>query len=177
MKKSLIIGASSLVLAATPVFGVFAATNPAAVTDNLSVTVDEICTFTRVTGGSGATISNSMTAGALNSNFGSNTFKAVCNAGSGYSVSAVFTALTGSVSGSITYSATTPTSGSGTWTAAKGGTSSTDNIAASNGVLMSKNGPDTSAGTSQQVTYKVSTQSNIAQGTYTGTAKYTLSQS
>ena len=174
MKKSLIIGASSLVFAAAPVFGVFAA-NPA-VQDTLTVTVDEICTFTRNSGGSGATISNSMTAGALNANFGTNTFKAVCNAGSGYSVAAVFTALTGSVSGSIAYSATTPTAGSGTWTAAKGGSSSTDNLAASNAKLIDKSGPDTSSGTSQQVTYKVSTQNDIAQGTYTGTAKYTLTQ-
>lgn len=175
MKKSLIIGASSLVFAAAPVFGVFAA-NPSAVQDTLTVTVDEICTFTRNSGGSGATISNSMTAGALNANFGSNTFKAVCNAGSGYSVAAAFTALTGSVSGSITYSATTPTAGSGTWTATKGGSSSTTNLAASNAKLIDKSGPDTSSGTSQQVTYKVSTQNDIAQGTYTGTATYTLTQ-
>ena len=48
MKKSLIMGATSLVLAATPVFGVFAATgDPAAVTDNLKVTVTEICRVLR----------------------------------------------------------------------------------------------------------------------------------
>ena len=172
MKKSLIIGASSLVFAAAPVFGVFAATNPSAVQDTLTVTVDEICTFTRNSGGSGATISNTMTAGALNASFGSNTFKAVCNAGSGYSVAAVFTALSGSVSGSIAYSATTPTAGSGTWTATVSGS----NIAASGGKLMNTSAPDTSAGTSATVTYKVSTQSDIAQGTYTGTATYTLTQ-
>ena len=173
MKKSLIIGASSLVLAAAPAISAFAASsNPAAVVDNLSVTVDEICTFTRNSGGSGATISNTMTAGALNASFGSNTFKAVCNAGSGYSVAAVFTALSGSVSGSIAYSATTPTAGSGTWTATVSGS----NIAASGGKLMNTSAPDTSAGTSATVTYKVSTQSDIAQGTYTGTATYTLTQ-
>ena len=173
MKKSLIIGASSLVLAAAPAISAFAASsNPTAVVDNLSVTVDEICTFTRNSGGSGATISKTMTAGALNANFGSNTFKAVCNGGKGYSVTAVFSALSGSVSGSIAYSATTPTAGSGTWTA----TVSSSNIAASGGKLMDTAGPDTSAGTSATVTYKVSTQSDIAQGTYTGTAKYTLTQ-
>ena len=173
MKKSLIIGASSLVLAAAPAISAFAASsNPAAVVDNLSVTVDEICTFTRNSGGSGATITDTMTAGALKTNFGSNTFKAVCNAGSGYSVAAVFTALSGSVSGSIAYSATTPTAGSGTWTA----TVSSSNIAASGGKLMNTSAPDTSAGTSATVTYKVSTQSDIAQGTYTGTATYTLTQ-
>ena len=173
MKKSLIIGASSLVLAAAPAISAFAA-NPSAVVDNLSVTVDEICTFERTTGNGSYT--QSMAANALKTDFCTSTFKAICNGGSGYSVAAVFTALTGSVSGSITYSATTPTAGSGTWTAAKGAASSTTNLAASGAKLIDKSGPDTSAGTSQQVSYKVSTQNNIAQGTYTGTATYTLTQ-
>ena len=175
MKKSLILGATSLVLAATPVFGVFAATgDPAAVVDNLSVSITEVCTFERTTGNGNYT--NSMTAGALNANFGSSTFKAICNADDGYSVAAVFTALTGSVAGSIAYSATTPTAGSGTWTAALGASSSTNNMAASGAKLIDKSAADTASGTTQQVTYKVSTQATIAQGSYTGTAKYTLTQ-
>ena len=175
MKKSLILGATSLVLATTPVFGVFAATgDPSAKVDNLSVNVEEVCSFERTTGNGNYT--NSMTAGALNANFGSSTFKAICNADDGYSVAAVFTALTGSVSGSITYSETTPTAGSGTWTATLGGTSATDNMAASGAKLIDKNTADDANGTTQQVTYKVSTQATIAQGSYQGTAKYTLTQ-
>ena len=175
MKKSLIMGATSLVLATTPVFGVFAATgDPAALTDNLSVTVEEICTFSRTTGS--GNYSNSMTANALNANFGTSTFKAICNADDGYSVAAVFSALAGSVSGSIAYSATTPTAGSGTWTATLGASSATNNMAASGAKLIDKSTADDANGTTQQVTYKVSTQATIAQGTYEGTAKYTLTQ-
>ena len=175
MKKSLIIGASSLVLAAAPAISAFAASsNPTAVVDNLSVTVDEICTFERTTGNGSYT--QSMAANALKTDFGTSTFTAICNGGSGFSVAAVFTALTGSVSGSIAYSATTPTAGSGTWTAAKGTSSSTTNLAATGAKLMDTSSASTSSGTVQQVSYKVSTQNNIAQGTYTGTATYTLTQ-
>ena len=173
MKKSLIVSVASLALAAMPIMGVFAA-DPSAVVDNLSVTVDEICTFTRTTGNGNYT--NTMAANAVNNNFGTSTFTAVCNAGSGYTVAAVFTALNGSVSGSIPYAASATSAGTNRWTAVKGASSSTTYIAASNGTLMDTSGPDTSTGTVQQVTYKVSTATNIAQGSYTGTAKYTLSQ-
>lgn len=173
MKKGLIISVASFALAAMPIMGVFAA-DPSAVVDNLSVTVDEICTFTRTTGNGNYT--NTMAASAVNNSFGTSTFTAVCNAGSGYTVAAVFTALTGSVSGSIPYAASAPSAGTNRWTAVKGASSSTTYIAASNGTLMDTSGPDTSTGTVQQVSYKVSTASNIAQGSYTGTATYTLSQ-
>ena len=175
MKKTLIMGATSLVLAATPVFGVFAATgDPAAVTDNLKVTVEEICTFTRTTGE--GTYEKTMQANKLDTQFGTTTFKAVCNGDDGYSVAAVFTALAGSVSGSIAYSATTPTAGSGTWTATLGAYTATTNMAASGAKLIDKSTADDVNGTSQQVSYKVSTQATIAQGTYSGTATYTLTQ-
>ena len=149
----------------TPVAGV-------SVTDTFSVTISERCTFTRTTGN--GTYAVTMAMNALNTNAGTSTFTAICNNASGFSVSAVPSSITGD-GAAITYSATTPTKGSGTWTAAKGDSSSTTNIAASNGVLMSANGPTT--GLSQQVTYKVSTHSNQAKGSYTGTIKYTLVQS
>ena len=172
MKKSIVAGAASLVLAAMPVVGVFA-TNPAAVVDTLTVTVNESCTFEHGTGNSGS-FTKSMAAGALDTAFGESVFTSACNNGLGYDINAVFTSLahTAGNGAAIAYSATTPTAGSGTWTATVSGS----NIAASGGKLMNTSAPDTSAGTSATVTYKVSTQSDIAQGTYTGTATYTLTQ-
>ena len=172
MKKSIVAGAASLVLAAMPVVGVFAA-DPAALTDTLTVTVNESCTFTRTTGNGQYT--QSMTAGALKTDFGSSTFTSACNNGKGYDIGAVFTSLshTGNAGEAITYSATTPTAGSGTWTAAIGGSS---NIAATSGVLGSQNTQDPAGGRTYTVVYKVSTHDDQAQGTYQGTATYTLVQ-
>ena len=173
MKKTLIASIASVTFAAMPIMGVFAAANdPAAVEDTLSVTVDEICNFTRPTGSGSYT--KTMTAGALDESFGTSTYKVVCNVAGGYYVSAGFTALTGSVSGSIPYQASAPSGGTSGWTAVKGASSSTTYLAATGAKLIETNGPDTSSGTSQQVSYKVATASNIAQGSYQGTATYTL---
>jgi hypothetical protein len=173
MKKTLIMGATSLVLAATPVFGVFAATgDPSAVTDNLKVTVTEICTFTRSSGN--GSYSKSMLANALDDNFANTTLKAVCNADDGYKVVGTYTALAGTPGGSIPFGTTKPAAGTSSWAVLKGTTGST--YLTNNGNIISKSGADTSAGTSQAVRYQVATADNIAQGTYTGTATYTLTQ-
>ena len=173
MKKSLIMGAASLVLAATPVFGVFAATgDPDAVVDNLSVTVEEICTFTRSSGN--GSYSKSMTANSFDDNFANTTLKAVCNADDGYKVVGVYTALAGTPGGSIPFGNTKPAAGTSKWAALKGTSGST--YFANNANVITKSGADTSAGTSQAIRYQVATADNIAQGTYTGTAKYTLTQ-
>lgn len=171
MKKSLIAGVASLTFAATPVFGVFA-TNPAAVTDTLDVTVAESCNFARTTGN--ATETKAMTAGALDASFATHVFTATCNNGKGYDIGATFTSLshTGSAGTAITYSATTPTAGSGTWTATVG----SSNIAASNGKLGTRTSQDPAGGSTYSVTYKVSLKNDQAQGTYSGTATYTLVQ-
>ena len=171
MKKHVIAGAASLALAALPVFGAFA-TDPAAVVDTLTVTVDEACTFDH--DGSSGSYTKAMSAGQLDANFATSTFKAMCNNGKGYTVGAVFTSLTHTSNGGdpITYSATTPTAGSGTWTASVSGS----NIAATNGTLLNTNEQDPSGGTSRTVTYKVSLHNDQAQGTYRGTATYTLTQ-
>ena len=171
MKKSIVAGAASLVLAAMPVVGVFA-TDPAAVVDTLTVTVNESCTFTRTDGSNNYT--NAMAANALNTTFGESTFTSACNNGKGYDITAEFTSLshTGNAGEAITYAASTPTAGSGTWTAAVGGSS----IAATSGVLGSKNTQDPAGGSTYTVVYKVSTHDDQAQGTYTGTATYTLVQ-
>ena len=171
MKKTLVAGAASFALAAMPVIGVFA-DNPAAVVDTLTVTVNEACTFELKTGS--ANITKAMEAGALDVAFGSNTFESKCNNGKGYTISAAFTNLahTGNAGQAIAYSATTPTAGSGTWTAFDGST----NIAATSGQLANTNAQDPAAGTTYTVTYKVSLHNDQAQGTYRGTATYTLAQ-
>ena len=114
-----------------------------------------------------------MSTNALNASVGSSTFKAVCNNASGFSVSAVPTALSGTGE-AINYSATTPTAGSGTWTATK--TEVAGNIAASNGVLMSSDGTTSADGLVETVTYQVSTRANQAKGDYEGKMTYTLTQ-
>lgn len=171
MKKTFIVGAASLAFAALPVVGAFAS-DPAAVVDTLTVTVDESCTFDH--DGSSGSYTKSMSAGQLDANFATSTFKATCNNGKGYTVGAAFTSLAHTSNGgdAITYSATTPTAGSGTWTASVSDT----NIAASNGTLLNTTEQDPAGGTSRTVTYKVSTHNDQAQGTYRGTATYTLTQ-
>ncbi len=171
MKKSIVAGAASLVLAAMPVVGVFA-DNPPAVVDTLTVTVNESCNFTRTTGNGSYT--KALTAGALDAEFASSTFTSACNNGKGYDINAVFTSLShqGNAGEAIAYSATTPTANSGTWTAAVSGS----NIAATDGVLGSQNTQDPSGGRTYTVDYKVSLHSDQAQGTYEGTATYTLVQ-
>ena len=83
------------------------ADNPAAVVDTLNVTVDEICTLTR-TAGSGS-YTTTLAPNKTNMSLGTSEFTAVCNAPNGYQVTAVFTALVGSVSGTIPYAASKPT--------------------------------------------------------------------
>lgn len=172
MKKTLIAGAASFALAAMPVIGVFAA-NPEAVVDTLTVTVNESCTFERTSGEASKT--KSMQSNQLDAEFLENTFTANCNNGKGYSINAVFTNLahTGNAGTAIQYSATTPTAGSGTWTASTGPSS---NIPASNGTLANTSSQDPSGGSTYTVTYKVSTHNPQESGTYTGTATYTLVQ-
>ena len=172
MKKQLIAGAASLALAAMPVVGAFA-TDPADVVDTLTVTVDESCTFDH--DGTGGSYTKAMEPGALDSEFATSSFKAMCNNGKGYTVSAEFTSLAhlSNAGDAITYSASDPSAGSGTWTAQISGGA---NIAASNGVLLNTSTQDPAAGTSVTVIYKVGLHSDQAQGTYRGTATYTLTQ-
>ena len=170
MKKTLIAGAASLALAAMPVVGVFAA-DPAAIEDSITITVSETCTFERTTGNGSYTAT--MAVNALNASVGSSVFTAICNNANGFSVSATPTSLSGTGE-AITYSATTPTAGSGTWTATK--TTVAGNIAAADGVLMTSAGVTAAAGQTETVTYKVSTRNNQAQGDYTGSIEYALTQ-
>lgn len=177
MKKLLIAGAASLALSALPIAASFAV-DPPAISDELIVTVGEACTFTRTSStGESGTITDSIQLGGLNNNFGSSTYKAICNNAIGFNVEAEFTSLTGAGE-AITYSATDPTAGSGTWTASV----DDNNIVVSTvdgkliGSLMSASGVTGANGISATVTYKISIRDNQAKGNYTGTATYTLNQ-
>lgn len=180
MKKTLMVGAVAFATVAVPVVGLTNYDVKAATTHTLNLTVTEVCSFTRSVGE--ATKSVSMAMNALNTD-ATNTFKVICNNAAGYSVAAVFTKITG-VGDDIAYSATTPTAGSGTWTATKDGTSPA-NIAGTwqsgsstytGGTLMSASGVTSSSGTTQKVIYKIGTSATQAHGSYSGTATYTLTQ-
>ena len=149
-----------------------ATSDPGAVVDNLSVTVDEICTFSR-TVGSGS-IAKAMTANKGATNMGGSTFKAVCNSDDGYSVKAVFTSLSGGT-GNASFSYASPSKGYNRYSAYLGDSSSTTRVAA-NGNIMDTSEADGEDGTTQQIYYKCSTANDIPAGTYTGTATYTLTQ-
>ncbi len=174
MKKTLIAGAASLALAAMPVIGAFAS-DPSPVTDTLTVNVNESCTFAK-TSGNANSFTKSMDQNDVDLAFGSSSFDANCNNAAGYTINAEFTALVRNNNASdpdkISYSATTPAAGDGTWTAtAQGG-----NIAATGGMLADTSTYDPAAGNTYTVTYKVATKTIQPQGSYVGTATYTLVQ-
>lgn len=170
MKKSLVAGAAAFAMAALPAVGVFAA-DPAPIVDTLTVTVDEACTFERGDTGDG-NYTKALELGQLDSAFASSNFVVICNNATGYKVNAAFTALAGPGE-AINYSQTTPVAGSGTWTANNG---ATDNLAATDAVLMENTGVTSAAGDTATVNYKVSVRANQGKGTYRGTATYTLVQ-
>ena len=169
MKKTLTAGAASLLFAAMPIVGVFAA-NPAAITDTLTVNVNLSCTFTRTTGT--GNYSKTMVANDYDASFGSSTFTAHCNNGTGYTVTPTFSSLTFTgATMPITYSTTAPSAGSGTWAAFLG---SATNPLTSGTALATQNSQDPAAGRTYTVNYKVGLKNNQPKGTYTGTASYQL---
>ena len=122
MNKKLIAGASSAVLAAMPVLGVFATQGDGNLVDTIKVGISESCSISRVavdvennkaphtagTGdnagtwganGQGAdTLSGSIANGGVANNYGSSTFNVICNHSTGYAVNAVATALNNATS-------------------------------------------------------------------------------
>ena len=200
MKKTLIAGAASVALAAMPIVGVFAAQaeDPAALVDTLTVNVNGICEFARAdSGDAGGSYTQTMAANALNNDFiGSNAvskFVSSCNNGTGYVVTLSATPLSHSTGdgAAITYATasgnalpTDPTAGSGTWvanrTAATGNVTVSDYSTAGNilnqGTAYATNGPDGATQSSFSVKYIVSTHTVQSQGSYSGTATYTLAQ-
>ncbi len=177
MKKAVIAGAASAVLAAMPIVGAFAATS---VYDTINVTVTDECTFNR-TAGEG-TYSTTMLSGALNENFGSSTFTATCNfedptqpgaTGADIQVTASFVSLM-SGSNEIPYSASALTAGTAGWNAAKGDRMADAVVMTNNDNLIDATG--VFANQSATVWYSVATANNQAAGTYTGYATYTLAE-
>lgn len=170
MKKQIIIGAASLALATVPVAGTFAATTAS---DSVQITVSQTCDLSRSTGS--GTYSATMGMNALNTNVGTSTFSVNCNAPKGYTVKVTTYNLVNRSSSSYTipyYTGTgtgktgVPAAGTAVWAITKGGSSATDYVL-SGGTIMSTSAADTSStATTQQVTYKASTTSLQAAGTY-----------
>ena len=111
MKKTVIAAGASLVFAAMPMFGAFAATSE--VTDNFTINLSETCSLTRtgvaaaaVNGASssldfGTTAANTYTAtliGGKAAEIGTSTFSVTCNdTNHGHSLAVQFTGLSGTV--------------------------------------------------------------------------------
>jgi hypothetical protein len=181
MKKSIIVaGAASAVLAAMPVFGVFAETT---VKDELTVNVQSSCQLADITpsGTSGSNANNYygtgnpgdlvvLSAGTASTSGTATSVRIECNNASGYKITPTFTSLTGpSGSTAITYSASPAASaGSGTWTAYSDGSTASAAIPTT-GIT----GPATASQT-YTFSYKVGLASNQMSGDYTGSATYTL---
>lgn len=201
MKKTLAIGAASVALAAMPIVGVFAGTQTSTIGDTLSATITTACTFLRY-GTAGAAGQTGVTTGpswdgttsaaaadaathvysaTLNPTadveLGTSSFKAYCNAPSGFNVTVSTPDLStgGSTPNTIPFSTTTPnaTSGEG-WTLAKhDGTLFTNTGADVN--FMSASAPtDSSTAVTETATYTVYTKSDTKSGTYTSDVVYTF---
>ncbi len=176
MKKSLIAGASvaALGLAVVPFAGVFAA-DSRTTTDTITVTIAESCTF------DGATThmyTKAMTASTLEA-VGETTLAIKCNNAKGYSVTGTFTDLVGPAKASsgnetIAYADTAASAGSGTWNAFVDSSSTPAGKASS--TITSKSTMSAATGDSVKIAYKVGTTATQAEGSYTGTASYTLTK-
>lgn len=185
MKKTIIAGAASAVLAAMPVMGVFAAVeNPSNIVDYLNVTITESCAWTRtLTNGSGVTLSGdntlgaTMTAGQEIETFGTSTLNVKCNHSTGYAIKATMTGLKGQNSSSddtangdsIDYASTLA---EGKWTATYNGTG----ITSGTPFVTTDGASDMVDGTNYVVTYGVHTKNNQKAGYYKGTVTYELTQ-
>ena len=190
MKKALIAGAASAVLAAMPVAGVFAVGNGETITDNFQVTIERTCAMTRkssaehtdgyddtewTTSGTTDTMNiNTITSGAVYS-LGSSTFNVICNGTNGYNVKSVITNFTNAAGdeialGNTALGDTAPTTAS-VWTVHNGTSLITNNGAT---VVKSKNSATTNAGDDFTMTYKLGLKDGQASGTYTANIAYTL---
>lgn len=185
MKKSIIIGATSLALAAVPIAGVFAD-----FTDTVNVTINESCTLTREAYASGGvqnnpshkngtggtwsttagtdTLNATMTNGTVQASLGSSQFKVVCNRAGGYKVTVATTSLsTGGTSPLTIPNNTTYSASVSGWSPVSSGTKLTNG-----GTVNTVTSP--TAGTTFEVSYGVGVSTSQAAGTYTGTATYSL---
>ena len=179
MKKTLGVVAAAT-LAAMPVMGVFAVDNQ--FTDNISITIDEVCTLTRAASAhasgtdsgswstTGDTLSKTLTAGTAALDLGSSTFHVNCNHTSGYKVTMDAEGLA-SGTDNIPYiqTAAAPTVSTSEWAVKVG-----SNYILDNGVVDTTTAPLANAGKDFTVIYGVAIKDGQAAGTYAGTVTYTL---
>ena len=192
MKKALIAGAASAVLAAMPVVGVFA-TDITSITDTVQLTVEATCTFNTENSGNASATTYSATvangAQASLSNGSAHTFNVFCNDNDGWKVTAgapANLAGTGTNAHVITYQASAlPSTGTeGAWVATVSGTgvsaelsgittaSAVNYISTDGGIIATET--SSTDGSTFTVTYGAYVGTETAADTYTGTVQYTL---
>ena len=178
MKKSLIAGAgiAALGLAVVPFAGVFA-DDVRTMTDTINVTIAEACTFDQAS----HAYTKAMTANKLETAIGTTSMKVTCNNSKGYTVNGVYTSLDGENGNKITFGEALPVAGTSTWAAQAivtldGGTPAAAAYLKNNSTVMTNTKQTVAAGDAAAITYQAATSNNIAKGTYTGTATYTLSK-
>ena len=188
MKKLAIVGVSAALAVAAVPFGLVSAVDITTVTDTLTVTIDPTCSFNAQQDGTAPSATNgyskTMTANGFDDSFGVTTLIVTCNNAKGYSVGSVMNTLTGpakagSGNEEITYSTTDlSAAGQGKYSAGYsnviGGATAVTGQVPQSGTLMTSNTMTPAAGDTSTITYKVSTTSNQAAGSYVGTAVYTL---
>ena len=187
MKKLLIAaGAASLALAAMPVVGVFAASDPANITDTFKITIADSCTWTRSGAngsGQGAATFNdgvysaTLTAGATVPTFGTTTLNVKCNNGTGYTITPTITDLNGyknsidRTTNNDKFEYANALAG-GKWTAAYNSTALVDGTP----FVSAGTGSDMVDGTNYVITYGVQAATTQNAGYYEGTITYALAQ-
>lgn len=193
MKKAIIAGAASAVLAAMPVLGAFAA-DVTTQTDMIVVTIDPVCTIkadsvthaagtSNVGTWSGDTLSGKMTNGSNSDNYGATSMTIVCNDHDGWEVTAKTANLTGAATTgaeTIAWAADHSATKSGvSWTVSQAdGTG----LTVANGKQGSVDGASVAkltqatdnTGKTFTVTYGVGISESQAADTYTGSILYTL---
>ena len=187
MKKTLIAGAASAMLAAMPVVGVFAVGNGETFTDNFTVNIERQCTMTRKATAHGNGYNNTawnptdttsdlmnigtVTSGAVYS-LGSSSFNVKCNGTDGYRVNAVITNFTNAAGDTIGLSnaeiTTAPTTAS-VWSIYNGSSYIT-----ADGIVKNSGDPTANAGEDLTMTYNLGLKDGQASGTYNANVAYTL---
>ncbi len=193
MKKALIAGAASAVLAAMPIVGVFAADGDLSQTDTVVVTVDSACSL--ATSNTGADYTATIANGAFNTNIAGSTFTITCNDTGGWDLNAIGA---GTATGDVTKmdastnkdaddiaTGTTLDGSVSNWAfkIAKGG-SDASNITVTTGYdnfsavpaasTKIAKGTSTAGNSTITATYGVGISATQSAGTYTGKVTYTL---
>ena len=183
MKKAIIAGAASAVLAAMPVAASFAlSTGP--LTDSLQLTIEDTCEFIRSTstphaagadGGawSGDTLSKTVVAGNTYADLGSSTFHVTCNNTAGFSVTMAAEDLETTDGDTIPYAAGAVSTTSSTYSASKDNNTS---YLTNNDIVANASQPTAAAGIDFTVTYGAGIKDGQAAGQYSGDIVYTFAK-